>query len=193
VWGDETVADKRPLPVSDSTPRFRRIHLSNITAREVKYAAAFLYGLPEMPIEDISLSDISVSLSPDAEAGYPEMADNMERMQRAGFFVRNARKLRLHDVEVIGQLGPALMLADSSDIDIRACTTHTPCADAPVIHMSNVSGAFVHGCQVSAETEVFLHAEGETTQGIVLSGNNLSRARHLISLAENIRSNVTSV
>jgi len=167
--------------------------LSNITVREVKYAAAFLYGLPEMPIEDISLSDISISLSPDAEAGYPEMADHMEQMQRAGFFVCNARKLRLHDVEVTGQLGPALMLADSTDVDIRAFTTRTPCADMPVIRMSNVNGAFVHGCQASAETEVFLHAEGETTQGIVLTGNDFSRAKRPIVLAENVHSDVASV
>jgi hypothetical protein len=208
AWGDETVADKQPHPVTDGTPRFRRIHLSNITAREVRYAAAFLYGLPEMPIEDISLSDISISLSPDAEAGYPEMADDMEQMQRAGFFVRNARKLRLHDVEVTGQLGPALMLADSTDVDIRAFTTHTPCADAAlgtrapstagavssaVIRLSNVDGAFVHGCQASAGTEVFLQTEGETTQGIVLSGNDLSRARRPIALAENVHSDVTIV
>jgi polygalacturonase len=193
VWGDETVADKQPHPATDGTPRFRRIHLSHITAREVKYAAAFLYGLPEMPIEDISLSNISISLSPNAEAGYPEMADNMEPMQRAGFFVRNARKLRLHDVEVTNQLGPALMLADSTDVDIRACTTHTPCPDTPVIRISNVGGMFVHGCQASAETGLFLQVEGNATQGIALSGNNLSRARRPFTLAKDVHADAVAI
>ena len=71
AWGDTTVADKRPHPVTDATPRFRRIHLSNITAREVQVAAAFLYGLAEMPVEDISLSDVSIAMAADAEAGLP--------------------------------------------------------------------------------------------------------------------------
>ena len=188
AWGDETVADKQPHPVTDGTPRFRRIHLSNITAREVRYAAAFLYGLPEMPIEDISLSDISISLSPDAEAGYPEMADDMEQMQRAGFFVRNARKLRLHNVEVTGQLGPALTLIDAADVDLSACTTHTPCVDAQadcsaVVLMKNVEGAFVHGCQAHAGTQVFAQIEGEHSKEIVLDSNYLARAQQPVCLA----------
>ncbi len=211
--------NRRSIGTNAGDQLYLWLHRKAARARAARReTAAFLYGLPEMPIEDISLSDISISLSPNAEAGYPEMADNMEQMQRAGLFVRNARKLRLHDVEVMGQLGPALMLADSTDVDIRACTTRTPCADAAlgtaalstaalstaalstagavpraVIRMSNVDGAFVHGCQASAGTEVFLQAEGETTQGIVFSGNDLSRARQPITLAENVHSDVAIV
>src|SRR4029078_10886171 len=55
AWGDAGVADKPPQPVTDATPRFRRIHLSHVTALEVRVAAAFLYGLAEMPLEDITL------------------------------------------------------------------------------------------------------------------------------------------
>jgi polygalacturonase len=186
AWGDQTVADKQSRPVTDGTPRFRRIHLSHITAREVKYAAGFLFGLAEMPLQDVSLSDVSIAMSPDAEAGYPEMADDMELMQRAGLFVRNARGLKLHNVEVTGQLGPALMLNDSADVDLSASTTHTPCPDAPVIRMSNVDGAFVHGCQASAETHVFMQLQGENTKGIVCSGNHLAQARQALEITENV-------
>ena len=187
AWGDTTVSDKRPHLVTDGTPRFRRISLSHVTAREVKVAAAFLYGLAEMPVEDILLSDVSISMSPGAEAGYPDMADDLELMRRAGFFVRNARRLRLHNVEVSGQLGPALTLAASTDIEISASTTCTPSTDAPVVHMRNVAGAFVHGCRAYADTGVFLQVEGENTEGIVLSGNDLSRARRPLQVAAEVR------
>ena len=113
VKGNKDIADKRPHPVDEGTPRFRRIHFSHITARAAKYAAAFLYGLPEMPLEDVSFDDISISMSPDAPAGEPDMADDIEPMQRAGFFVRHARRLRLRDVEITGQLGPPFMLIDT--------------------------------------------------------------------------------
>jgi hypothetical protein len=193
AWGDKTVADKRPHPVTDGTPHFRHIHLSHITARRAKYAAALLYGLPEMPVEDISLNDISISMSPDAGAGYPEMADDMELMQRAGLFVRNARGLRLRDVEVTGQLGPALTLADTADVDIGACSMRTASTDAAVICMTNVDGAFVHGCQASAGTGTFLRVSGENTQSIVLEGNHLSRAQRPIGLAEDVHSDALRV
>ena len=187
VWGDTIVADKRPHPVTDATPRFRRIHLSNITAREAKLAAAFLYGLPEVPVEDVSLSDVSIAMAANAEAGYPEMADDMELMARGGFFVRNAHGLRLHNIEVSGQLGPALSIADSADVEVSASRSRTPAVDAPVILMRNVEGGFIHGCRAAADTSLFLQVQGENTTGIVLVGNDLSRARQPFQTAAEVR------
>ena len=185
-WGNATIADKRPQPVNDGTPRFRHIHLSHITAREVKYAAAYVHGLAEMPVEDITLSDVSISMSTDGEAGYPDMADDVEPMQRAGFFICNARGLRLHHVEATGQSGPALMLIDSTDVEISASATRTPATDAPIIRMTNVDGAFVHSCRANADTGVFLRLEGENTRRIVLRGNDLTQARQPLDVAADV-------
>jgi hypothetical protein len=177
--------------VSDATPAFRRIHLSNITAREVRVAAAFLYGLAEMPVEDISLSDVSIAMAADAEAAYPEMADDLELMRRAGLFVRNARGLRLHNVEVRGQLGPALSIADAAEVEISAVTTRTP-ADAPVVLLRNVDGAFVHGCRAGADTGVFLQVDGKATGDIALRGNSLARARQPLLVADDVPADIVS-
>jgi polygalacturonase len=111
--GNLNVADKNPRLVNDGTPRLRRIHFSHITAREVKHAAGFLYGLAEMPLEDISFSDVSISISDEADSGYPEMADDIPSMSRAGFFIRNAHHIRLVHVEVTGQVGEAFDMDES--------------------------------------------------------------------------------
>ena len=105
--GDKTVADKNPLPIDHGTPVFRRIHISHVTAVDVKTAAGFLYGLAEIPLEDISFTDISVRLSSGAKPDYPEMADDIQRMSQAGFFIRNARRIRFERVDVTGQTGAA--------------------------------------------------------------------------------------
>ncbi|MBK6644151.1 MAG: glycoside hydrolase family 28 protein [Anaerolineales bacterium] len=118
VRGNTDVSDKNPRSVDDTTPRLRRIHFSHITAREVKHAAGFLYGLAEMPLEDISFTDISISISAEADSGYPEMADDIPSMSQAGFYIRNARHLRLEHVEVTGQNGKAFDIADSDDVNI---------------------------------------------------------------------------
>ena len=173
AWGDATVSDKRPHPIDASTPQFRRIHLSHITARNVKYAAAFLYGLAEMPVEDITLSDVSISLAAEAEAGYPEMADDMELMQRAGFFVRHARGLRLHHVEVSGQQGAAFRVIDSADVELSGCATSTPDPQYPIVQLDNVAQAFVHGCRANSDAPLFLQVDGERSADIVLRGNQL--------------------
>jgi polygalacturonase len=116
--GNLNVSDKNPRSVNNGTPRLRRIHFSHITAREVKHAAGFLYGLAEMPLEDISFSDISISISDVADSGYPEMADDIPSMSQAGFFIRNARRIRLDHVYVTGQRGPAFDIADSTEVEI---------------------------------------------------------------------------
>lgn len=118
VRGNTDVSDKNPRSVDDSTPRLRHIHFSHITAREVKHAAGFLYGLAEMPLEDISFNDISISISKDADSGYPEMADDIPSMSQAGFFIRNVRHLRLENVEVTGQVGEAFDIAEAEDVTI---------------------------------------------------------------------------
>ncbi len=116
--GNVDISDKNPRLVNDGTPRLRRIHFSYITAREVKHAAGFLYGLAEMPLEDISLSDISISISDKADAGYPEMADDIPSMSQAGLFIRNARRIRLERVEVTGQRGSAFDIDGSTEVEI---------------------------------------------------------------------------
>ena len=116
--GNINVSDKNPRLVDDSTPRLRRIYFSHITAREVKHAAGFLYGLAEMPLEDISFSNVSISISEEADSGYPEMADDIPSMSQAGFFVRNARRLRLEYVEVTGQIGEAFDIDSSVEAEI---------------------------------------------------------------------------
>jgi polygalacturonase len=116
--GNRNVSDKSPRLVNDGTPRLRRIHFSHITAREVKHAAGFLYGLAETPLEDISFTDVSISVSDQADSGYPEMADDIPSMSRAGFFIRNACHIRLEQVEVTGQTGEAFDIADCEDVTI---------------------------------------------------------------------------
>lgn len=174
AWGDPVVSDKNHRPVDDGTPRFRRIHLDNITARNAKFAAGFVYGLAEMPVEDISLTDVSIALSSEAESGYPEMADDIPEMQQAGLFVRNARHLRLVRVEVTNQRGPAFDIADSSGIEISGCSTPLPDDGHPVIRLKNVDGAFIHACRALSETSVFLRVEGNKTCNLTLTGSSLA-------------------
>ena len=53
---DMQYSKTQPEPVSERTPRFRNIHLSNITAQTNE--AIYINGLAEMPVEDITFSDI---------------------------------------------------------------------------------------------------------------------------------------
>jgi hypothetical protein len=129
--GNKEIADKRPAPINEGTPRFRRIHFSHITARNAQFAAAFLYGLPETPIEDISFDDVSISMAPNAPAGPPDMADDIAPMQRAGFFARYVRGLRLNHVAIENQIGAPFLIEDATDVEISASGTSTSPGNDP--------------------------------------------------------------
>lgn len=181
AWGNREIADRQPHPVTSATPRFRRVSLSHITAREVKLAAAFLFGLAEMPVEQVSLSDVSISMAQTAEAGYPEMADDLPLMQQSGLWACNTRGLRLERVSIEGQLGSAFVLSDSADVELSAISG----SGSPSILMRNVSGAFIHGCQASPES-TFLRLEGSRTNEIILIANHLSRAAQAMDVASDV-------
>jgi polygalacturonase len=116
AWDDPRVINKAPFPVEEGTPVFRHIHLSHCTARDVQLAAAFLYGLPERPVEDVSFEDISISLASQASTGSPEMAPGLEPVSRAGFLAQHVRGLYLRRVNVTGQVGAPFVFEDVTEI-----------------------------------------------------------------------------
>lgn len=182
--GDEVVNDRGPRPLSDGTPRIRHVHLSQITARGVKVAAGFVYGLAEMPLHDISLSDVSMTMSPDGSADYPEMAEDLEPMQRAGLYLHNVERLRLHNIEIAGQLGPAISITDATEIDLSALASASADGGSPVVQLKDVRGAFVHACRACTDTSVFLRVAGPASKEICLGANHLGRAARAVELDE---------
>ena len=67
VWADGDKPDSiSKVPVTEETPIFRKIDIRNIVCNGAGRAMEFK-GLPEMPIEDISLKDIHIIAKRDAE------------------------------------------------------------------------------------------------------------------------------
>jgi hypothetical protein len=65
-------------------------------------------------VEDLSFSDVQVSLAEDGEAGPVEMADGLEPICQAGFIIRHVRRLVMERVHVHRQYGPAFDILHSS-------------------------------------------------------------------------------
>jgi polygalacturonase len=106
-----------PQEVNEGTPQFRRLRFSNITARKVKYAGAFILGLPEMFVEDIVLDGISLYMDAEStEAGCPAMAAGVADMCRAGVVLKNARNVKLRRIDLYDQLGAAVTIDNSEEI-----------------------------------------------------------------------------
>jgi len=135
---DKYVWDKEPYPITEETPAFRRIHYSNITAREVRAAAGFIYGLAEMYVEDITFDNISIAMAEDAEPGMPDMMSNLEPMKQRGFFCSNVSDLSFNNVTVSNHEGPAFYVENGLNIEFVRCKTKGAKSDCPMIELKNV-------------------------------------------------------
>lgn len=72
----EWAASKSPQEVDESTPMIRNISLSRVVASGLRNAAVVLMGLPEAPLQGISLTDCRFDRAPGAPQGEPAMTLN---------------------------------------------------------------------------------------------------------------------
>ena len=104
----EYVWSKEKLPVDDWTPITGGIKFENIRCTRAEHAAAFFYGLPEAPAEEISMTNVHVSFEPDAKPGIPAMMSHLEPMVRRGIIAHFVRRLVLKNVTLSGYEGAPL-------------------------------------------------------------------------------------
>lgn len=101
---DDHVSDPNPQPVNEGTPHIRRVRLGNIVATHVRSAAGCLYGLPEAPLEDVSISNTQIFLVED-EPSVPVMAATQGPVTLAGLRAEHVHGLHLNDLRIFGARG----------------------------------------------------------------------------------------
>ncbi|MBQ9007885.1 MAG: glycoside hydrolase family 28 protein [Clostridia bacterium] len=99
------VADPNPQPVDERTPAVRHIQLSNIHVSGCRSAAVCLYGIPESPIEDFRMNNVSIEMV-DGEPETPVMCASSFPMNRAGVYAEHCRGLDLSGLNMTGVRGP---------------------------------------------------------------------------------------
>ena len=100
---DETAgaAETHLPPVTEATPQFRDIHLENVICRGAQ-SAIVLQGLPEMPLRDITLKNVSIT-------------------SQKGVSVTDAGGIQFKNVQVENATGPQLrqLRVKDSQLDLR--------------------------------------------------------------------------
>ncbi|HEY1686742.1 MAG TPA: pectinesterase family protein [Tepidisphaeraceae bacterium] len=115
------------FPVDAGTPRFSQLRFDNILARNAKYAAAFIYGLPEAPVDDVICRNVSFYMDPtNTQAGEPEMFPHAPKVARAGLIIQNVNHLTLADCQIFDQVSAAITLHNANDVSIRGCMSKAP-------------------------------------------------------------------
>ena len=126
AWGDPEVSDLGRRERGPGTPSIRGLALSSITAWGARVAAAWIDGLPESPVEGLSLSDVSIEMGGEDEPAPPEMADFVEPRSRSGLVARNVSNMMLLGVRISGHRGPAFEISGSSGLSAAHCSPEDP-------------------------------------------------------------------
>jgi hypothetical protein len=110
-------------PVSERTPIFRNISISNVTVSGAPIVAD-IQGLPEMPIDGLRIRDLVGS----GKRGVQAFA---------------TKGLELHDVKIDAAEGPAFLIRDSSDLDMDRAESTKTVTGMPAIRLDRVLRALV--------------------------------------------------
>jgi hypothetical protein len=142
----------------------RGIRVSNVVARGAQ-RAVWLRGLPERPLEDVTLRGIRLEAS-------------------EGIYAKDVRQVVIDgaDLRVTEGIGVRLRrVAEFAGTGIRG--EGVPAGDAPWAELVDVRGARLRGWRVPA-VGTFLRLVGSETAGIGLVENEVSAARQQIEYAD---------
>ncbi len=101
----EYVWTTQPLPVDEGTPLIGAFHFENMVCTRVGYCAGAFYGLPEAPIEAISMENVHFSYDPACEPGYPDMREINKKEHNAGLIFQFTNTVKLRNVTFDGCVG----------------------------------------------------------------------------------------
>ena len=98
----EYVYSKEKLPVDDRTPYLGKFKFKDIECKNVNVAAGTFYGLPEAPIDEIEISNVSFDYAKNPVSGRPAMMDFLDEMSGKGLIFNYVNNVILKNVTFKG-------------------------------------------------------------------------------------------
>ncbi len=186
-----------PLPV---VGKIRNVRLNNITARNVKSTGCSITGLPEHPVEGITLSNIRLEFSgggqTSVDMSMPEMADQYPEatmfgaLPAYGFTLRHVKDISFRGLDMACKTEdarPAMLLSDVSGARLTEFNgSVSPKADAAIV-LDNTNDFLMFGSFIETKIPYLLKFMGDQNSGISIIGNDLRNVGSLYTSKTKIR------
>lgn len=141
-----------PEPVSDRTPAFRDIVISNVHARDCEMAGQ-CYGLAERNIENVILSDVRITA-------------------KTGFELKDACGIQFNQVHIDTDEGPCLACENVEDLTILdSFRKSRPETGHPIMRFDQVREAYIRGGPHDPTCGTLIELHGDQTRDIRLSAD----------------------
>lgn len=113
----EYVWCRDPLPVDERTPHLGQFIFRNMECTGAEVAACYIDGLPESPIDAVTLENISVSFAKDCKPGMPSMRNHNEKRCRLGLYLENVKQVTVKNVALDGTEGEKLICTHCGSVE----------------------------------------------------------------------------
>ena len=113
----EYVWSRECLPVDDRTPQMGSFHFKNLVCTDAEVAACYIDGLPEAPIEEVTIEDVQIGFSPNARPGIPMMENFAKLRCRLGLYLDNVRHIAIKNVKLENVDGEKLIVNHCEKLD----------------------------------------------------------------------------
>ncbi len=140
------------MPVTEATPTFRNIHLSNITVSGAK-SAVIIQGLPENPIRNLSMGALRV-----------DSATN-------GVSCSNTCGLTLENAVIDAENAPAVKFTDLQDLEVIRFKSTRPKAQQSDLQLERVEDAVIQSCKAVEGSRALVELKGTGNRGIAFALN----------------------
>lgn len=97
--------DKKPQPVDETTPYLGHFTFRNLKIKGVQWGAGYFLGLPEQPIEAVTIENVNFEMAQEAEEGVIVMTPDSPKACKQGLYFENVRRVELRNVSVCGADG----------------------------------------------------------------------------------------
>ena len=104
------VQSHEPQPVDEMTPTLGSLEMEDVTATDAQYAGCWFSGLPEQPIERVSMHNVTIDFAKNARPGQAAMMCGADASCKLGVWAENVRTVELHNVKIEGYEGERLQL-----------------------------------------------------------------------------------
>lgn len=98
----EYVYSKEKLPIDERTPFLGKFNFKDIDCTDVNVAAGTFYGLPERPINSISIENVNFHYSKNPVEGIPAMMDGLKPMKGKGLIFSYVNEINIKNVSFDG-------------------------------------------------------------------------------------------
>ncbi len=174
---------------------WRNVVISNIVASELGDYGCSIMGIPDKPIENVTLSNIRMRFPgggtrEQATTALPEQIDGYPDAWRFGtlpayaIYARHVDGLRLENIDVeleTADARPALVFDDVANLSLDGFSERRAGESAaPVMVFRDVSDAGIRACRPLSQTPVFMLLQG-VVKWISVIGNEFSRVGKLFA------------